>query len=923
MMMQRGAESARVALRIALVLANAWPLLPTAAIAKPGPLRASTDDVAPSGLVVVRNVTNSPQQDRALNEQALKNPFISGVAFQIRWRDIEPVQGEPDWSKLDELFAAAESSKKWVQLLIFPGFFAPAWAVEGAKTQLFPIQYGPGKGTGERLPMPWNRVYLDRWFAFLKQLSDRYGKSPAFRVIAADGPTSVSAEMTLPQKPEDLKKWQDDSYTPRKYIEAWQQVFQVYTADFPNQCVSLSVGSGLNINDQGKRDPREGKRTRQTIIDQAVGLLGRRFVLQNSDLSAGPVQHGATSFVIGYSGRMITGLQMRTSAEHESADMGADGDPPLALRRSIDKGMRPNQAGDHINYLEIYAPDVLADEMQPVPSMELRFSRDNAFAEQESTQVSARLALHIALILAGALPSVPTAANAKPGQPRASTDDSAPSGLVVVRHVENSPQQDRALNEQALKNPFISGVGFQIHWSDIEPVEGKPDWSKLDELFAAAESSKKWVQLCIYPGFFAPAWAMEGVKTEKFSVQYGPGKGTVLSLPMPWDSVYLNRWCAFLKQLSDRYGKSPAFGVVAADGPTSVSEEMTLPRDPRKWQNDSYTPRKYVGAWQKVFQVYAADFPNQYVSLAVGNALNINDQGKIAPGEGERTRQTIIDQAMHLLGGRFLLENHDLHAAPKNQQPATSFVMSYSGRVITGLEMRCSAERGSVAMGAEGNPPLALRRSIDKGMRPNQAGHHINYLEIYAPDVLADEMQPVPAVWSFAFRAITLPKTAYARCPDLRLSRCSSTRLRQDELAQKHGRGDRRFYRRRSTAHGYRHGVGEDRIVSAARSGGNIEHDLPCLCDPLSQHLQYFWRMDHGASCPQPAGRARDHSRRARLSSEYRWRYHDVESWCPLVSIRSGGTGLAGLLAGRDLGPADGEAVLEMIATLDGDQGIR
>ena len=90
-------------------------------------------------------------------------------------------------------------SKKWVQLAIFPGFFSPAWALEGAKTDLFAIPYGPDHGTVAKLPMPWDRVYLDRWFAFVKQLSERYGKSPAFRMIAAAGPTSVSEEMTLPQ----------------------------------------------------------------------------------------------------------------------------------------------------------------------------------------------------------------------------------------------------------------------------------------------------------------------------------------------------------------------------------------------------------------------------------------------------------------------------------------------------------------------------------------------------------------------------------------------------------------------------------------------------------------------------------------------------------------------------------------------------
>jgi hypothetical protein len=97
-------------------------------------------------------------------------------------------------------------------------------------------------------------------------VSDKYGKSPSFAMIAADGPTSVSAEMTLPQSPEDIRRWQADSYTPHKYIDAWETALQFYAADFPNQFISLSVGSGLNINDQGKIEAREGTRTRQAIM---------------------------------------------------------------------------------------------------------------------------------------------------------------------------------------------------------------------------------------------------------------------------------------------------------------------------------------------------------------------------------------------------------------------------------------------------------------------------------------------------------------------------------------------------------------------------------------------------------------------------------------------------------------------------------
>jgi hypothetical protein len=311
------------------------------------------------------------QRDPSYDLKALNNPLMSGVAAQIDWRDIESVQGNPDWSRLDGLFAAAESSKKWLQLLIFPGFFSPGWALEGAETDLFPIQYGPGHGEVAKLPMPWDRVYLGRWFAFLKQLSDRYGRSPAFRLIGAAGPTSVSAEMSLPVKPPAVAKWLNHSYTPRKYLEAWEKVFQVYAEDFPNQCVSLS-GPGLPILEQGKIvDPAAHMRARQEIIERATGVLGRRLAIQWSDLHAGRAPAEApnqTELVISYSGRIITGLQMRGGSQGPipSKIMGAEGNPPLALRRSIDKGMAPNKAGQHINYLEIYEGDVLANEMQPV-----------------------------------------------------------------------------------------------------------------------------------------------------------------------------------------------------------------------------------------------------------------------------------------------------------------------------------------------------------------------------------------------------------------------------------------------------------------------------------------------------------------------------------------------------------------------------
>jgi len=51
--------------------------------------------------------------------------------------------------------------------------------------------------------------------------------------------------------------------------------------------------------------------------------------------------------------------------------------------------------------------------------------------------------------------------------------------------------------------------------------------------------------------------------------------------------------------------------------------------------------------------------------------------------------------------------------------------------------------RNSENMGATSDPQLALKRSLAKGLQPNASGHRVNYIEIYEPDVLAPEMQPV------------------------------------------------------------------------------------------------------------------------------------------------------------------------------------
>jgi hypothetical protein len=342
-----------------------------------------------------------------LDINSISSPMFqefSGVAFQIDWRDVEPIRpvsqvgkgpggpvvGQPDWSRIDAVLAAAQQAGKWVQLFINPGFFSPSWVLAPfarKKNDKFPIQYGQdsgGKGqTGPAmpLPIPWNQNYLNEWFAFLKLVRNRYESNPlysSFRMIAAAGPTSVSCEMTEPDNAKENAQWKTDGYTPNKYIGAWKQVFKTYKQDFPNQYVSLSHGNDVALPFAVSVD-----NTRDKVVAAASRILNdfhNQFTYQSSALSGLAVHHNeAINSIIDNNGILTTGFQLGTTAEGASASVGAPGDPALALTLAIENGMALNTSGKHADYLEIHDADfvdvsdstVLTDpqpvaELQPV-----------------------------------------------------------------------------------------------------------------------------------------------------------------------------------------------------------------------------------------------------------------------------------------------------------------------------------------------------------------------------------------------------------------------------------------------------------------------------------------------------------------------------------------------------------------------------
>jgi hypothetical protein len=285
----------------------------------------------------------------------LANPNLDGIVARTYWKDVEPAAGQYNWTFLDGQVAAATARGKRFVLLVLPGAFVPDWALQNVQTAQFMATYGFINGQTITLPMPWDPTYLKRWFAFVRAFGQRYDPNPGTMLVPAAGPTSVSAEMSLPNDPAALDQWRNLGYTPQKFVDAWTQTLAAYVQSFPTTQIALTLYPGLPIPDRSASD-----QTRQAVVALAVGQYPGKVTIETNGLSARKEARPPLGerLVAQSAGKTTVGFEMATSATDKPTNMG-DSDPVVALRESIDFGLKAGA-----KYLEIYEKDVENPAMQ-------------------------------------------------------------------------------------------------------------------------------------------------------------------------------------------------------------------------------------------------------------------------------------------------------------------------------------------------------------------------------------------------------------------------------------------------------------------------------------------------------------------------------------------------------------------------------
>jgi PKD repeat protein len=298
-----------------------------------------------------------------ISKQILSNANVDGIAVRATWDFLESSEGVYNWSYLDNQIAAAANAGKKISLSIAAGVNTPSW-VYSAGAQSFTFKTSASSPT-QKIPLPWDPVFLTKWESFIVALGQRYGSNPTISHLAITGINSITAETFLPHAAADLVPWQAAGYTRAKVEAAWQSIADTWSQAFAGkQLVMEMVPSGfptIDANGNIFSNPQGGDNQIITdLINLGISRYGSQFVVQNNGLK----DTWIAGTVTGLANQVTTGFQMFWFVTGDSKYLMNDGktiDAVSGLQQAMNQAINGGA-----RYLEIYQQDIVNANMQGV-----------------------------------------------------------------------------------------------------------------------------------------------------------------------------------------------------------------------------------------------------------------------------------------------------------------------------------------------------------------------------------------------------------------------------------------------------------------------------------------------------------------------------------------------------------------------------
>lgn len=312
-----------------------------------------------------------------------------------------------------------------------------------------------------------------------------------------------------------------------------------------------------------------------------------------------------------------------------------------------------------------------------------------------------------------------------------------PAGIVNLSQGEITPQNTIGnLAKHPWTNPNVDGMRVKGRWDYVQPQQSGYDWAGLDEAVRLGGVNKKFIGLSVAAGTKTPQWLYDSGAT-KYAFQDGTGD----SMPLPWESAFLNKWLPLVRALGARYDGNPAVGYVVMGGMSQHFETYIAKVEPDISNLTALGgPAAWARAAKQIIAVYAEAFPTTPFFLTLAKPF--------PTPEGVAALQEVTDWGAATYPGRFGIMTAALSAKSSTGYYPNEAVYTYRKSQPTGFQMLWSQfEDGGVRLG--GTLAQALTKGVELGGK---------FVEVYESDVDDPKQQTVLATQGAALKGNAPPE---------------------------------------------------------------------------------------------------------------------------------------------------------------------
>jgi len=261
------------------------------------PCQAALPTWDPTGDDIVCNPRQGVRRLYGLGHLEANGQYIecSGEVF-VLWSQIEPQEGEYDWTALDEKLDEAVRQNKETSFALgisgnsLPGYQAemPSWVFEAMQEEANLCCNGITWLGTRYTPVPWNTTFQEKLTNILTAARDHIKANPDYdRLISAVIPYCGGpwGEMNLCMGAYvgchgygSWEEWTNAGYTHERFANTVLDLIGIYMDLFPDKPCALQLGNGMFWGDP--TNPSQSRRPADIVKAAALARYGTRVILK-------------------------------------------------------------------------------------------------------------------------------------------------------------------------------------------------------------------------------------------------------------------------------------------------------------------------------------------------------------------------------------------------------------------------------------------------------------------------------------------------------------------------------------------------------------------------------------------------------------------------------------------------------------------